>query len=133
MCMIEGAERGEVYSERMQRARKPYRCGECGRGIAIGETYRYAFSVYEGHADTYRTCGHCTVMQDWLSRNCNGWVFGAVCDDINEHRAEYPALGRPLGRLVVGHRRGWRAMRGGLMPIPTLPPGAASMMVETTR
>lgn len=129
--MIDGSEPADVYRDQMHRARKPYRCGECGRDIAPGETYRYTFSVYEGHAGTDRTCAHCAVMQDWLLRACNGWVFGAVCDDINEHRAEYPALARSLGRLVIGHRRGWRAMRGGLMPIPPLPPGVASTMMET--
>jgi hypothetical protein len=69
MCMAHyGDDRPTVYRAQTRRTRKPRKCEECGRPIAVGERDQNAFSVYEGHADTFSTCEHCLVGMQWLVR-----------------------------------------------------------------
>lgn len=58
----------EVWNETTPRARKPYRCCECGGTIAKGEQYRNVFSVYEGDAMTSRTCLACERVREIIQR-----------------------------------------------------------------
>lgn len=122
MCMIDDADRCEVWRETVVKAaRKAARCSECGRPIATGETYRRIFHVSEGDAGTDRQCQHCMVAADWLTKECNGYCTSGVQEDIREHADEYRSAG--LWRLVVGQRRKWKRFdEEGLMPIPRLPP-----------
>lgn len=48
-------------------ARKLHRCSECFGGIKPGEKYERVFVVYDGYADTYKTCLHCKSARDWLT------------------------------------------------------------------
>jgi hypothetical protein len=43
-----------VVVERIQRARKQYRCNACVEPIVKGEYYRYVWSVVEGDGHTQR-------------------------------------------------------------------------------
>ena len=128
MCMVDDADRATVERESWHHARKPYRCCECRRAIAIGERYRYCFLVYEGQAESYRTCAHCAVAEDWLRVECHGWLFEAIDEDLAQHvtwwrwnaaeDVEFVKPTRPA-RLLVGMRRRWRSFVGpGLMPVP---------------
>jgi len=53
-----------LISEREQRARKPYRCDDCGWTIHKGETYRRACLVYDASKYTWRRCDCCA---SWLA------------------------------------------------------------------
>jgi len=122
MCMIEFVDDGVpglACERHVGRARKPYRCEECGRTISAGEAYRRTFLVWEGGAVATKTCRHCAVGQDWLNANCGGYVVGHVAQDIAEHIGEYPALSAPLGHLLDGMKTGWD---GGQAPLPESPP-----------
>lgn len=131
MCMIDDVGDDSIfYREAWHAARMPYTCCECGRAIAAGERYRYVATMWDisYSVETYRTCGHCAAAEDWLRVECNGWLFGAVEEDLAGHveygpwsddESRHPIrLSRPA-RLVVGMRRRWQRFDGtGLMAIP---------------
>lgn len=123
MCRIDGAERAEVHSGHQRKARKLHKCSECRRQINVGETYQYDFTVFEGSPDTYKTCQHCCVLREWLLKNCGGYIYTEVADEVREHAEEYRYLAIPLLRVTAGARRKWKRFGSDeLMPIPTLPP-----------
>src|SRR5271154_24336 len=57
-----------VWSERLQKARKPYRCVCCHAPIAVGEQYLYHFSVSDGLAWTERMCKACDEIRDQFGK-----------------------------------------------------------------
>lgn len=119
MCSI-GDDICSVYRAGDRKARKAYRCEECRRTIQAGETYRYAFMVFDSDACSFRTCEHCMSAAQWLVETCGGYAIGGLHEELIEHAREYNHFG--LGRLVVGLRRGWRRFDGaGLMPPPAMP------------
>ncbi len=104
-------------------ARILHRCDECGRGICPGEKYRRTFGVWERVPQTFRTCAHCCVGQDWLLENCNGYMHAGLLGEMDEHADEYPAVRFSMNRIRIGIRRGWQRFdRLGLMPVPKSPP-----------
>lgn len=128
MCMVEGLdERASVWNETQRRARKEHQCIECGRKIAVSETYWYLWATGSDGPFTGKWCKHCNVAKEWLWKECGGSVLSCVGEDIHEHIDEY--RGQPLRRLKIldiGIWRGWKIKRGPrkgqLMPIPKLPP-----------
>lgn len=128
MCMIDDGERCTIYRTKMQRSRKSRQCDECGRAIAVGDTYKYAFGAFEGRGTTYEMCEHCSVAAQWLQDNCGGFLHFAVWEDYEEHIREYPRLAFSLSRLSVARRRKWeRFDRSGLMAVPPVPPSFAEV------
>ena len=129
MCMIDAGETYKVSRSAIRTARTQHKCGECSRVIAKGETYRYCTGLYDDYWNVHKTCRHCDVARAWLSKNCGGWLYESVYDDIREHASEYPALAFGINRIVVGMRRGWQRRDGqGLMPVPGMPRSIASVM-----
>lgn len=130
MCMIEMAEPWQVYEEKQVTARKPHACGECQRTIEPGERYEQTSALGDGSWQRYRTCRHCLAARAWLSAVCNGWIFGFVLEELEEHWDEDLLYrGFWLGRAILGMRRKWR----GLEPLPDPCPGllAAGLIKET--
>lgn len=122
MCSIDFDELPTVHSTTERKARKPHKCSECCRVIAIGERYRNFFCVFEGRASTSKTCEHCCVGQDWLIENCDGYLVEGLMDEVQEHADEYPDIRFGMLRLRVGIRRKWARFDGmGLMPLPPMP------------
>lgn len=120
MCMADGGWDGPDHSAAAKiKARKVHRCGECHREIARGETYERAVTFYDGTASTYKTCSHCLVMADWLSENCDGYIFGSVIEDFGEHATEYNR--EDIGALAAMARRDWKNTEGVLFAIPEKP------------
>lgn len=119
MCMIDDSERINVLSDTKPRARKPHKCGECCRTIAVGETYEKTVGVYDGRFDTYVTCMHCVAVREWLSKVCSGWIYTMVEEDLREHFRE--GYGFWLGRAAIGMKREWRKRDGSLMQPMALP------------
>lgn len=120
MCMFDG-DGGVVLSDEHPRARKAHRCGECGRRIEPGETYRKTSVIGDGFYSG-KTCAHCEPAAEWLLKNCHGYIFGGVHEDLREHVlcGAVPTFGA-VARMTVGIARGWRRFDGaGLMPIPDL-------------
>jgi hypothetical protein len=77
------------HGETRQRARKPYKCCECGRSIAIGEHYWKLFAVGSDGPFTGKWCEHCNVAKDWLWKECGGSLLSGVGEDIHEHLEYY--------------------------------------------
>lgn len=121
MCRFDdGDSEPEWLSETRPVARKPHRCGECGRVIQAGEHYERSTGVWDRKEGitTYRTCAHCLVARGWLQIECGGWLFGEVHEDLREHFHGGGMEDRyRLGRLVVGMQKRWQGKRG-LMPVP---------------
>lgn len=104
-----------VSSARTVTARKPHRCEECERTIAVGERYRYRFMVYDGYPQSTYTCSHCHEIEQWVSTNlpCFCWYSGSMLDDAKEAieeayrraRDEVQGLAFGFGRLLVKAKR----------------------------
>jgi hypothetical protein len=134
MCMVEGAD-GDGYIDFSSewptgKGRKEYRCYECHRTIAIGESFVNHVWKYDGELSHVRTCAHCAVACEWLSKNCNGYLIGTVLEDIDEHVHEYshvpiPACIPDLVLLQTGMRHKWviqdGPQKGQLSSLPALP------------
>lgn len=120
MCMVDYSDGCSiVLHDRNQKARKEHKCSECYRTIQRGETYNVQRCVFDGQADTYKTCAHCQVVQSWLQKECGGYMYQGVHEDIDQHRHEGYGFG--VTRLSAGMSAGWKRKDGRLFPIPRLP------------
>ena len=121
MCMVEGCdEMASVWQESTRKARKPHKCIECGREIAVGERYVYLWAKGADGPFTGKWCLQCDVAKEWLWKNCSGSILSAVREDIGQHVEEYQRM--DLARLYVGMRRRWRRFhKPGLLPPMPLP------------
>jgi len=119
MCRIDDCDSTVGWHERHRTARKVHVCGECGRDISIKETYWYASGVSDRRGFSAKTCDHCHVVSDWLSANCNGYIYGDQMEDFAEHAEAC----QPMLRIVVGARRKWASFvdPARLLPIPPYP------------
>lgn len=122
MCRIDDGDPPTICITTNPIARACHRCTECGRVIGIRETYSRTKMLLEGGWETFKTCAHCRVADQWLRINCGGVVLTEMADELHEHAVEYRALAIPLLRVVVGMRRKWRWRDGRIMPLPKLPP-----------
>lgn len=100
-----------VYCKRVYVARKEHRCYECGRTIRPGEKYESVFAVWEGVAQTVRTCPHCLALREFVVAHvpCSCWSHGnmrdEVLDDAREWGHEAPGLLFGAYRREVAIRR----------------------------
>lgn len=111
----------EVYSSRMVRGRKEYRCYECDARIAVGEQHEYAFGVSYGYTYQPRTCANCVSIRQFVQINipCFCWAHGNLMDDArNVIRAAYDkapdevrGVAFGFGRLLVKTRQARKARR----------------------
>lgn len=121
MCMIDDdGYAPEFWREEARRARKQHKCQECNRLVAKGEHYWFHASKHDGKFHSSKMCAHCRVAAQWLLRNCRGYLYTQVIEDLQEHAEANLAM----LRLVVGANRKWRSFANPavLMPIPTDPP-----------
>jgi len=121
MCMVETAdETVNMLYDATVTARKNHKCSECSRVIAKGEQYLLERYAFDGEITTSKTCAHCQVVREWLQRECGGWLFGGVAEDIHEHARE-GEYGFGVKKLSIGMSMKWQLRRGGLWPIPVVP------------
>lgn len=128
MCMIDDSDGYAVLlHSREQRARIQHRCGECGRTINTGETYLAERTVFDGSAESHKTCAHCKVARDWLQEHCRGFLWNGVAEDILSHESyawgtagepDNTKANRELRVLTDGIKNQWRRGDGRLRPIP---------------
>ena len=105
----------QVYSSRVVKARKEYRCYECHARIRVGDKHEYAFGVYDGYAYQPRTCMHCVDIRQFVVNNipCFCWGHGNLIDDCRDIiQAAYEqapdevrGVAFGFGRLLVKGRR----------------------------
>jgi DNA-directed RNA polymerase subunit RPC12/RpoP len=85
---IDVDDHGEFQKSRLQRARKSYKCTECGDEIALGRLYEYTWGVWDGRQSTYRTCARCVNVRDEYF-NC-GWYWGQLAEHFMDwHDFDY--------------------------------------------
>jgi hypothetical protein len=119
MCMFDYSESVTMIGESRPIARKGHRCGECKRVIDKGERHVRESYKHDGDFHSHRVCLHCVAARGWLEKECGGWCYGGVEEDLREHwheDARYRKLS--LGRLIVGMANGWRKRNGDLMEVP---------------
>lgn len=85
MCMIDDAVMPAFSHSSVNAARAPYTCCECGRRISKGERYERCYGKWEDRFDTFRTCSHCLLAREWLERECNGFCYAGVLEDLEPH------------------------------------------------
>ena len=83
-------EPAELYNAQIVRARKQYRCEECGCAILPGERYEYVFGKWEGYVSTFKTCERCRDIRQWVKNNvpCFCWCHGNMLEDAAEAISE---------------------------------------------
>lgn len=120
MCMFDdGVDIVNIVRDSMHVARKQHECGECGRTVTAGEKYRAEAGLLHGSFHFYKTCEHCLIARQWLSDNCDGWLYEGVKEDFEEHAKEYQRM--DLCRVAVGMANQWTTRKGRRMPVPALP------------
>ncbi len=105
MCRVDYADPCDVENRTVRRARKSHECSECGCVIARGETYTHTTILFEGKWDTNKRCVGCELCAEWLGRECEGYCYGGVIDDLREHWYQDGIRTLELGRLVVSANR----------------------------
>lgn len=126
MCLVDNADDWEVLSDERPRAIKEHTCDDCFRVIGKGEHYRRVTGVSYNDLLTFKMCAHCEAAAAWLVRECRGYLFGGIHEDLREHwniGGEYHQVW--LARVLVGMRRKWARRDGSLMPVPSAPPKIA--------
>ncbi len=105
MCAVD-YDVADVYYQKDRKSRKEHTCTECHRTIKKGEMYRYTFGVWERQVSTFRTCSNCLLPQEWLQKECGGFLHGGLEEEIEEHAVEYKKMF--LYRWLIGIRRKWK-------------------------
>ena len=70
---------GAFVDEKIRKARKKHKCGECGDEIQPGHSYEHARGLFDGVFFTSKTCRPCLEIR---ARFFNGWIYGSILDDI---------------------------------------------------
>jgi hypothetical protein len=111
-----------AFSEEVRRARKTYRCCECGEEIKPGHLYEYASGKWDGEWGRFRTCARCAnVRRDYFK---GGWIYGQVVEDFQEAFGFDYRKGIPPDFAPCEDRRGWR-------PVPPSSPSGTIAFGET--
>lgn len=111
-CYCDYGERADVYhAERVRAARKTYRCYECSKSIAPGESYERTATLYDGSWDVARTCCRCLSARDYITAHapCFCWLHGSMLDDAKSTLEQYG--GESAGFYIGGMKRVLRAER----------------------
>lgn len=80
-----------VWRQSTPVARKEHKCSECGRPIDPGHQYEHVFGVWDGRADTFKTCARCFAMREWVKAHvpCLCWAHGNMREEVIETARNY--------------------------------------------
>lgn len=73
----------KILTQKLQKARKKHRCGECRKDIHPGQIYELYTGVQDGSVFTAKTCISCVDLRSNFFRD--GYMFGYLIDDFKEH------------------------------------------------
>jgi hypothetical protein len=84
-CPLQGNDgEGPTCSSRaVRKARKEHTCSECREPIPKGTTYDYSSGIWDGRADSFKTCLLCVEIRDHFA--CEGWVYETLWSDLTEN------------------------------------------------
>lgn len=89
----------EFYVEAtVRKSRKPHRCCECRDTIPAGEGYQRATAKSDGVVWSRVTCLLCVQIRKAFC--CDGWVFGALREDMCEQLFPAWAISGPWDCLA---------------------------------
>lgn len=77
----------DVFEQSSVTARKFHQCDECRGWIAMGETYRKSFGVWDGKAQSFKTCVDCLQFVDWAEEQYGDdicYSFGNMIHDVGD-------------------------------------------------
>jgi hypothetical protein len=75
----------EFIIERLPRAKKTYKCYECGASINPGDQYEYTAGKWEGEFMAFKICMDCrTVREAFDEMKCFCWSYGGLWEDIRD-------------------------------------------------
>lgn len=119
MCLIEAADESlQILGSTNPKARKNHLCTECSRRIEVGEIYLSEATLNsDNEMVVYKTCAHCQIVRQWLQRNCSGWVYAGLLEDMQDHAQ----MSFTAARLAYGISNRWRTRKSRkLMPVKPL-------------
>ena len=120
MCRVDYGDGYSAFSSTsFPKAKKHHRCNECSRIIVIGENYEKNSGKYDGDMFTHKMCAHCSVAAKLLIKKCDGYVYGEVFEDLEEHIGYEYKWDKDARRLCAGMRKKWM-FNGKLLNIPQL-------------
>jgi hypothetical protein len=113
-------EPARFYYAIMRKARKPQKCAECRRTIAVGERYEHVSGKWDVSLDTFKTCTHCLDIRQFVKNSipCFCWAHGNMQDDAKEtireaiwrSPSEMKGVWFAYGRLVIASRNAGKAL-----------------------
>jgi len=105
MCGCDYEDGPSVLNEKFVKAKKSYKCCECGARINIGDEYQYTFGVWDGLASTYHTCEACAGVEISLSAMGFCFSYGYLREAYWEYLHEYLGLTEfPKNHLILQNR-----------------------------
>ena len=96
MCFI--AEDSPEFSRHgIRTARAEHRCTDCGRGIAVGERYRWSTGKQAGEFWYSKRCGRCQILAECIHalemrRGCRESESWPMWDGVSDAAADYMLL-----------------------------------------
>lgn len=94
MCSCENGDAPDFSTSTVTRARKPHRCCECRRVIAVGHLYERRTYKWEGTIFTDKMCAACARLGRAFSSvdpECGGWEVGSLLECVRELIRNEPA------------------------------------------
>lgn len=93
-----------VFNQTKPRARKRHRCCECRGWIEAGERYEYSWGIWDGDADSYKTCFGCAELREELGKLSKCCVpFMGVHEELQNltsyEDGEDPKIAALMGRF----------------------------------
>lgn len=74
-----------VFNQTKPRARKRHQCCECRGWIEAGERYEYSWGIWDGEANTYKTCNGCAQLRNELGKLSKCCVpFTGLLEELQE-------------------------------------------------
>ena len=85
-CML------ECLDQKIRKARKPHRCGECGIPINKGDQYEFATGLNESEGCwlSFHTCLPCTALRSEIFEPGTGVIFEAIEELLSDLLSEEP-------------------------------------------
>jgi hypothetical protein len=93
----------EFYDQQVRKARKAYRCCECGTVIPAGEVYEATTGKWDGEVRTFHTHKACADLWEFVHHvACGGFggiLHGGLAEEISE-AAEYLDIDRDAWEAI---------------------------------
>lgn len=109
-CCFDYDEAADVWVTKTVKARKPWKCEECGGEIAPGDEYQRMKSLYDGDWSTYRNCASCHAAKERAGKFGVPYLAYSF-DELNEcipngmpcreTERDYAEFGASAGLLMV--------------------------------